>query len=204
MVGRAKRSPPDLHAVSKRAIQRRLTIGAMSHSRALWRAVAAVLPATALSIWSFSPSSLASAAGGHVAAQRTPIEEVGTGTSSPDPCLDRPGRCGFVVQGTLAGQPADETFFSVIQDDGAADDGGCVRAHYAGLLGDGPDQSIGHVADGRLCAGGAGGFVFTGRFTITGGLGRFEGARGRGDVTVTIGGDGSATLTATGSVRLPG
>jgi hypothetical protein len=92
----------------------------------------------------------------------------------------------------------------VIDDDGAGDGGGCVRAHYAGLLGDGPDQSIGHVADGKLCADGAGGFVFAGRFKITGGLGRFEGARGRGEVTVTIGADGSATLSATGSLRLPG
>ena len=108
-----------------------------------------------------------------------------------------------MVKGTLDGQPADETFFSVIRDDGAADGGGCVRAHYAGLLGDGPDQSIGHVADGTLCADGAGGFVFEGRFKITGGLGRFDGARGRGDVTVTIGADGSATLSATGSLRLP-
>ncbi len=47
------------------------------------------------------------------------------------------------------------------------------------------------------------GFVFEGRFKITGGLGRFDGARGRGDVTVTIGADGSATLGATGSLRLP-
>jgi hypothetical protein len=143
------------------------------------------------------------AAGHHAAAQRTPIEEFGTGTSSPDPCLDRPGRCGFTLKGSLDGQPADETFFSVISDDGVADAGGCVRAHYAGLLGDGPDQSIGHIADGTLCADGAGGFVFAGRFKITGGLGRFDGARGRGDVSVTIGGDGSATLAVTGSLRLP-
>ena len=39
---------------------------------------------------------------------------------------------------------------------------------------------------------------------VTGGLGPFEGARGGGDVTVTIAADGSATLSATGSVRLPG
>ena len=181
-----------------------LTIGVMSHSRALRRTAAALLPATAVAVLSLSLSPIATAAGAQVAARRTPIEEVGTGTSSPDPCLDRPGRCGFVVKGSLDGQPADETFFSVIRDDGAADGGGCVRAHYAGLLGDGPDQSIGHVADGTLCADGAGGSVFEGRLKITRGLGRFEGARGRGDVTVTIGADGSVTLGATGSMRLPG
>jgi hypothetical protein len=169
----------------------------MSHSRALRRATFALLPAaTAGAILLSAPSSATADA-------RTPIEEFGTGTSRPDPCLDRPGRCGFVVQGALDGAPADETFYSVIRDDGAADPGGCVRAHYAGLLGDGPDQSIGHVADGTLCADGAGGFLFEGRFKITGGLGPFEGARGRGDVTVTIGADGSATLAVTGSLRLP-
>ena len=109
-----------------------------------------------------------------------------------------------MVSGSLDGQPADETFFSVIRDDGAADAGGCVRAHYAGLLGDGPDQSIGHVADGSLCPDGSGGFVFEGRFKITGGLGSFDGARGRGDITVAFGADGSATLTAIGRLHLPG
>ncbi len=140
---------------------------------------------------------------GYAGARRLPIDELGTGTVSDDPCLDSSGRCGFVLNGSLDGVPADDTFYIVIDDDGAANPAGCVPATYAGLLGDGPDQRIGHTARGQLCPDGSGGYVFDARFKITGGLGAFEGARGRGDVVALIGADGSATLTVTGSYRLP-
>ena len=82
--------------------------------------------------------------------------------------------------------PADATFFSVIDDDGGADRGRCVNARYAGLFGDGPDQSIAHVSDGRLCPDGHGGLRFEGRYRITGGLGAFDGIRGRGRLVVLM------------------
>ena len=138
------------------------------------------------------------AAGSLARRDRSPLIEVGTGTTTPDPCLDRVGRCGFVLKGTLDGLPADETFFSVIQDDGAANDRTCVSARYAGLFGDGPDRSIGHVSDGRLCPDGSGGFVFSGRLRITGGLGPFEGIRGRGRIAAVLSADGTSLLSALG------
>jgi len=149
-----------------------------------------------------APAGMATA--DHTGAERLPINEAGTGTASDDPCLDRDGRCGFVLSGSLDGEPADATFFSVIQDDGAANADRCVRATYAGLFGDGADRSIGHTARGKLCPDGAGGYVFSASFTITGGLGEFDGARGRGDLVTRIGADGSASLTATGHYRLRG
>lgn len=132
-----------------------------------------------------------------------PLSEVGVGTATADPCLDREGRCGFVLKGTLDGDPADETFFSVIDDDGKARDDDCVPARYAGLFGDGPDQSIGHVSDGKLCPDGAGGYVFTGRYRIKGGLGPFEGAHGRGRLVALLPADGTTSVTATGYYTLP-
>ena len=142
-------------------------------------------------------------AGIAAANSRQPIDEIGSGTVTDDPCVDgRPGRCGFTLKGNLDGVPADETFFSVIDDDGAATPDRCVRAHYAGLLGDGPDQSIGHVANGRLCPDGAGGYVFEGHFRITGGLGPFDGASGGGDIVAQLNADGSATLTVAGHFQL--
>jgi hypothetical protein len=122
-----------------------------------------------------------------------PLIEFGEGTASPDPCLNREGRCGFVLQGTVSGTPVEGTFFSVIDDDGAASLDRCVRARYAGVFGAGPDESIGHTARGRLCPDGAGGFAFAGRFRITGGFGSFEGLSGRGDLAVELSADGSAS-----------
>ncbi len=134
---------------------------------------------------------------------RFTMAELGTGTATPDPCLDRPGRCGFTLKGTLAGRPADATFFSIIDDGGRADSGRCVPASYAGLFGDGPDQSIAHVSEGRLCPDGHGGLRFEGRYRITGGLGAFGGIRGRGRLVVLMPADGSVTVSATGPYSLP-
>lgn len=127
----------------------------------------------------------------------------GTGVADPDPCLDRPGRCGWMLKGTLAGIPiAHGTFFSVIDDDGAANPDHCVPATYAGLLGAGPDQTIAHVAEGEVCPDGAGGSVFAERFRITGGLGPFDGIRGRGHIVAVVGADGSGSIDVTGTVTM--
>jgi hypothetical protein len=131
------------------------------------------------------------------------LAELGTGTATPDPCLDRAGRCGFTLKGTLAGTPADATFFGIIDDGGRAGSGRCVPARYVGLFSDGPDQSIAHVSNGQLCPDGHGGLVFEGRYRITGGLGPFDGIRGRGRLVVLMPADGSVTVSATGPYSLP-
>lgn len=170
-----------------------------SRRRHLLAAVAAALTVAALGA---TASSGAADAGSFARRAPSSLVEVGTGTATPDPCLDREGRCGFVLKGALDGLPADETFFSVIQDDGAANDRTCVPARYAGLFGDGPDRSIGHVSDGRLCPDGSGGFVFSGRFRITGGRGPFDGIRGRGRIAAVLPADGTSLLSAVGEYTI--
>lgn len=134
---------------------------------------------------------------------RRPLAADGSGVADPDPCLDRPGRCGWVLKGTLTGIPITEgTFFSVIDDDGAANPDHCVPATYAGLLGAGPDQSIGHVAEGEVCPDGVGGYAFAERFRITGGLGPFDGIRGRGHIVAVVGAEGSGSIDVTGAVTM--
>jgi hypothetical protein len=129
--------------------------------------------------------------------------EFGEGTAVPDPCLDgRPGRCGFEAKGTLTGIPIEGTFYSVVYDDGAANPDRCVRARYAGIFGAGPDESIGHTARGQLCPDGVGGYVFEGTYRITGGLGSFDGAYGRGPLRVELLSDGSATVFTFGTYGL--
>ena len=110
------------------------------------RHLASLLAFSVAALGLLVPSTIAAA--DHIHARKLPINEVGAGTASDDPCFDRVGRCGFVLKGSLDGEPADATFFSVIHDDGAANAERCVRATYAGLFGDGPDQSIGHTARG--------------------------------------------------------
>jgi hypothetical protein len=128
-----------------------------------------------------------------------PFIEFGDGTARPDPCLDgREGRCGFEVKGTLTGTPVEGTFYSVVYDDGAANPDRCVRARYAGIFGAGPDESIGHTARGQLCPDGAGGFTFEGTYRITGGLGSFDGAFGKGPLLVQLPADGSSVVFTLG------
>ena len=176
-----------------------MTTAGTSRRRRPLAAIAAAVIAAAFGATAWSGDV---AAGSLARRDRSALVEVGTGTTTPDPCLDRDGRCGFVLKGALDGLPADETFFSVIQDDGAANDRTCVPARYAGLFGDGPDRSIGHVSDGRLCPDGSCGFVFSGRFRITGGLGPFEGIRGRGRIAAVLSADGTSLVSALGEYTL--
>ena len=129
--------------------------------------------------------------------------EFGDGTFTPDPCLDgREGRCGFELKGTLTGTPVEGTFYSVVYDEGAANADRCVRARYSGIFGAGPDESIGHTARGHLCPDGFGGYVFEGTYRITGGLGSFDGAFGRGPIRVELFEDGTSTIFTFGSYGL--
>ena len=59
------------------------------------------------------------------------------------------------------------------------------------------------MAEGQVCPNGAGGYVFTGRFDIAGGTGRFRDvSSGSGRLRVTLAANGSATLTFAGHLRI--